>query len=313
MTRLILHRLAWSLPLLFVVTVMSFVLVSFVPGDPARTILGQSATQQQVDSLRQQLGLNQPLWTRYLNWLGGLFHGNLGSSLFTGESVSQLLNQRLGVTLTLMIAGTLVATIIGVILGVTSAVRGGLLARLIDTLSLAGLALPNFFLALVLVALFAVKLSWFPATGYVNFTASPIDWFRSLVLPTVALAFTPITIVAAVAREAMAGALTGEYVRVLQANGFSRRSVIYRHALKNAGVPVVTIVAIMFVGLLTGTVFAEQIFALPGLGSATVTAATQGDIPVVQGAVLYFTVIIVLVNILTDVAYGFLNPKVRVS
>lgn len=312
MLSLIARRLAWALPLLLAVSAVSFVLVSLVPGDPARAILGPNASQAQYLLLRRQLGLDQPLYLQYYDWLRAVVHGNLGTSLFTGEPVTTILNQRLWVSLTLIAAALLVATVAGVALGTVSAVRGGRLGRAVDAVAMLGLAVPSFWLALLLIAVFAVAIPLFPATGWVPFSASPGGWLHALVLPVATLAFSALTVIVVQTRDAMLDVLSRDFVHVLRANGFPARSILLRHALRNAAIPVVTVLGIIVIGLLTATVLVETIFALPGLGSQAVEAATQHDLPVIQGEVLYFTAIVVLVNLLTDIAYGLLDPRVRV-
>jgi len=313
MARLIVRRIVWSIPLLFVVSAVSFVLVALVPGNPAETILGGDASAAQIAALRSQLGLTRPLWDQYWQWLDRALHGNLGFSLITGQSVTSLLGSRLVVSLTLIVGATLVATALGVLCGVWAATRGGVARRIVETGSVVGLAVPNFWLGLVLVEVFAVTVRVFPASGFVPFSQSPDSWARSLVLPVVAIALGAMTIIAVQTRDSMLDVLRRDWVRVLQANGIPRRSVLYRHALRNAAIPVVTVVGITFIGLLGASVLVESVFALPGLGSELTTASAQHDIPVIQGAVLYFTFVVVAVNLLVDVAYGLLNPQVRAS
>jgi peptide/nickel transport system permease protein len=200
-----------------------------------------------------------------------------------------------------------------VALGIASAMRRGLLARLVDTISLLGLALPNFWVALVLVAVFAIGLRWLPAIGYVQPSDSLWGWLRSLLLPIVVLAAPAIGLVAQQTRNAMLEVVEKPFMRTLRAGGVGRRSLIYRHALRNAAIPIITVVGLNFIGLLGGTVIAETVFALPGLGGLAVQATSRHDLPIIQGIVLYFTVIVVVVNILVDLAYAWLNPRIRVS
>jgi peptide/nickel transport system permease protein len=311
--RLVLHRVVWSIPLLGVVSGLTFVLISLVPGNAAQAILGGDASAAQMSVLRRQLGLDQPLWTQYGHWLGRAVHGNLGTSLVTGQSVTSILGSRLTVSLTLIIGGTLVASVAGVLFGIWAATRGGVLGRLVEVGAVLGLAIPNFWLALVLIELFAVSMRIFPAIGLVPFGQDPVQWGRSLVLPVAAIAAVGMTIIAVQTRDSMLEVLRRDFVRVLEANGIPRRSVVYRHVLRNAAIPVVTVIGITFVGLLGASVLIESVFALPGLGSALATAAAQHDIPVIQGAVLYFTLVVIVVNLLVDVTYGLLNPRARVA
>jgi peptide/nickel transport system permease protein len=295
------------------VSALTFVLVSLVPGDPARTIVGQHATEEQYRTVRGQLGLDEPLPVQYWHWLVRVFHGDLGSSLFSGEPVTSVLNNRLPVSLSLIVAGTVLSGILGVALGLLSARRGGFLVRVVDGLSLIGLAVPAFWLALVLIAVLAVRLRWFPVTGYVPFADDPAQWARSLVLPVLSLSVGAVAIIAKQTRDSVLDTSTRDFIRVMQANGFSPRSILYRHVLRNAALPVVTVLGVVLVSLLSAAVFVETVFAMPGLGSVTQQATLQHDIPLIQGAVLYITVLVVLVNLLVDLAYGRLDPRVRAA
>lgn len=311
MRSLIIRRLAVSLPLIVVVTVLTFVLESLVPGNTARAIIGASGSPAAYQRLRVELGLNNPLWYQYWQYLDQVLHGNLGTSVFTGEPVSTLLNQRLGVTLSLVLLATAFCAVLGVLLGVVSAVRGGVIGRAVDVLSLVGLALPGFWVAIILAAVFAVTLRIFPATGYIPPTESVGRWLWALTLPVIALGLGGVASVAKQTRDSMKDTLGREYIRTLRASGIGRGSIIWKHALRNGAIPVVTVLGLVFVSALSSTVFVEAVFVLPGLGSMAVTATSQHDIPVIEGIALYFTVLVVIVNVLLDVVYGMLNPKVR--
>lgn len=313
MLKLLGIRIALSIPLVLLVSVVVFALESLVPGDPAQTILGQGATPEGIAALHQQMGLDLPWIERYWDWLTGLFRGDLGTSLFTGDEVVSALNARLGITVSLVVFCVIVSAVAGVALGLFSAVRGGPAARVVDVLSLAGLALPNFWVAIVLVALFAVKVRLFPATGYVQFADSPGQWLRSLVLPVIALSLFGITAVAKQARDSALDVLDTDYIRVLRGNGVPESRIVLRHVLRNAAIPVVTVLGVVAVSMLGGTVFVEGVFVLPGLGSLATQATTDHDLPVILGVGIYFTVIVIIINLLVDLAYGVLNPKVRAS
>lgn len=313
MLRVVLKRLAWCVPLLFLMSFFSFVLVSLVPGDAARVILGENARPEQLAALRQELGLNDSLFQQYWSWLEGLLHGSLGTSVFTGEAVTSILEARLEASLLLVTVATLAAALTGVALGTLSALRGGWLGRALDALSQLGLALPNFWLSLVLIALFAVTIELFPATGYVPIAEDPFEWARSMVLPVLALGFVAVAVIAKQMRDSMLDALGAEYVRTLQANGFSRRSVVLKHAMRNASPPVLAATGVVFVNLLGGTILIESIFAIPGLGQVAVQATADHDVPVVQGTILYFTLMVVAVNLIIDVVNSLLDPRVRTS
>ena len=311
--RVIVRRVLIAVPLLLVISMLSFILVSLIPGDAARAILGTQATEDQYLALRHTLGLDLPLYQQYWQWLTHAVHGDLGSSLFSGQTVTEAISQRLPVTLSLMFGALLVSLIVGVSLGVFSAVRGGVLGRLVDALGLVGFALPAFWVGAMLIVIFAVELRWLPPTGYVNFTDSPSGWVSSLVLPVLALALHGITALAKQTREAMLDVLSSEYIRMARANGVRYRSIVFINALKNASVRVVTILGIEAVGLLGGTVVVENVFALPGLGGLAVSSTAQHDLPIIQGIVVYFTLLVVAINLIVDIAYTSLNPKVHTS
>jgi peptide/nickel transport system permease protein len=311
--KVIARRLLSSVPLVVVVTLLTFVLNSLAPGDLAATILGADGTREQYAALRAELGLDRPLVVQYLAWLGQAVQGNLGMSYFTQESVTSLLNPRVGVSVSIMVGVLLVCLSCGLLLGVASALRGGWVGRAIDTLSLAGLVFPSFWLALVLISLFAVTLRWLPATGYVMFSDSPLGWAASLALPILSVATYSITSIAKQTRDAMRDVMGRDFIRALRASGVSERSVVWRHALRNAALPVVTVVGLVMIGAISGTVFVERVFVLPGLGSLAVSAAQNKDIPLLQGVTLYVTLITIAINLMVDLSYGWLNPRVRVS
>jgi peptide/nickel transport system permease protein len=310
--RFLLRRLLLAVPLLFVVSALSFALVSFIPGDAATEILGLSAPPSSYEKLRHTLGLNLPVYEQYWHWLKHAVRGDLGASLFTDQKVTQMIDARLPVTLSLIGCSLLVSTLIGVGLGMLSALRGGVLGRVLDGASMLGYATPSFWIGAVLIVLFAVKLRWLPAIGYVPLAQSPGLWLRSLTLPVVALALHAVAVIAKQTRVAMLDVLGSEYIRMLRASGISERSINFRHALRNAAPVVVTVLGVEFVILLGGTVFVESVFALPGLGSLAVSTTIQHDLPLVEGIVVYFTVIVVIVNLAIDLLYMWLNPRIRV-
>ncbi|TVT45599.1 ABC transporter permease [Amycolatopsis rhizosphaerae] len=305
-----------SAALLFVVTVLTFLLSTLAPGDAAKAILsGQttSYTPEQYLQLRHALGIDQPLPVQYWHWLDGLLHGSLGTDLFSGQPIAEALNGRLAISLSIIVGTVVVSGIAGVGLGVYSAVRGGLSGRLVDGVSLLGLAAPNFWLALVLVEVFAVQFPIFPATGYVSFADDPGEWLRGLVLPVLTLSAGGTAFIARQTRDAMADVLTRGFVVALRAHGIPLRSIIFKHALRNAAIPVVTLLGLMFVSLLGGTVLVESVFAVPGLGQQAVTASSTHNLPMVEGVAFYFTLVVVVVNLLVDISYRLLNPKVRAA
>lgn len=313
MLKIVWYRLAMAVPLVLIVVLIVFFLESLVPGNPAETILGADATPAAVAELTHQLGLNHPWYVQYGQWLSALAYGRLGTSIFTGESVSGMLNGALGVTLSLVGFSVVVSGVVGTALGMLSAVRGGLLGRAIDVVSLAGLAFPGFWVGIALIVIFAVKLRWLPATGFVALSASPPDWLKSLVLPGLALSLIGIASVAKQARDSTMDVLETDFVRVLRASGLPEWRIICKHVLRNAAIPVIGVLGLVTTAMLGSTVFVEQVFVMQGLGSVASTATQQHDIPVLLGVSLYFTVFVVVINLIVDMVYGLLNPKVRVS
>ena len=310
--RVVVRRLLLAVPLLFVVSALSFLLSSLAPSNVVDTLL-PNATLAQRAALSHKLGLDQPVYEQYWHWLVHALQGNLGTSYTTGQGVAAEIGQRFPVTISLVIPTIVIMFIVGVWAGAFSAIRGGVLGRLVDTLTLVGFALPGFWVGAVLVAFFADKFHLLPAIGYVSPSVSISQWARSLVLPVCALSLLPIAVVARQTREAMMDVLASEHVRMPWANGIPPRMIYYRLALKNASIRAVTVGGLQTVGLLTGTLFVEQVFALPGLGSGLVTATSTSDLQVTQGIVVFFTLLIVLVNLIVDLLYTALDPRVRTS
>jgi len=313
MLKLILRRLSLALPLVFVVTAITFVLGALTPGNPAYTILGTTATHAQVAAMDHQLGFDLPIWTQYWHWLEHALSGNLGTSLTNAQAVGGQLVARLPVTLSLVIGATALSAVVGVVLGTLGAVRHGVTGRLIDALATLGFAIPNFWLGLVLVDLVALDAGWLPATGYVSPGTSLGGWLTSLILPVMTLATGGVTGIAKQTRDAMRVELGRDYVDMLRADGIAEWRIIWLHALRNASIVVVTMIGVFFVGTLSGAVVVENVFGMPGLGSLAVTAATNHDLPVIQGIAAIFCLIVVVANLAVDLAYGWLNPKARLA
>lgn len=309
----VLRRLASGVVLVFVISVIAYALLYLGGGDIARRILGQNATDDVVAQKAADLGLDQPLLTQYFDWLTSAFSGDLGRSWFTGQHVAVSVSSRLAVTLSIVIGATIIAAIVAVVLGVLAARRGGWIDNVVQFVSVIGFAVPGFLIALVLVLVFAINLGLFKATGYVPFASSPSGWIASVTLPIVALSIGAIATVAQQVRGSVLDALSRDYVRTLRSRGLSVNRVVYKHVLRNAGGPALAVLAVQFVGLLGGAVIVEQIFALPGVGQLAVQATSAGDIPVVMGVVIATAIIVVVVNLLIDLAQAALNPKVRLS
>lgn len=313
MARLILNRIAIAIPVLFLVTVLTYFLVGLIPGDAATVILGQDATPERIAALNKELGLDQPFYVQYGHWLSGVFRGDLGSSIYTGDPVLKTIQQRTLPTVSLALLATFFAAVVGISLGVWAAVKKGTVARVIDTVSMLGISLPNYWIALVLVVLIAGRLHWFPALGYDDPATNFGGWVTHLVLPVTALALAGVAIVAKQTHDSVSGALSRDFMRFMQANGIPRGRLIFQHGLRFAAVPIVSALGGCFVNLFGGTVALEAVFAIPGLGQMVDVATTRHDLTVIQGAVLSYTVVILITVILTDVLYGLLNPKVRVA
>lgn len=314
MLRLVFRRLLALAPLLFIVSVLTFSFTSLLPSDPVDLIIGESGTQEQHEMVRERLGLNEPIVVRYAQWLGRAVQGDLGSSFFNSVSVTGAVMQRLPVTLSLTAVSALIAIIVGIAAGVAAALRPhSLVDRLSTVGATIGQAIPNFWFGLLLVAIFAVNLRWFPATGFTPLTASPWDWLRSVTLPAIALGLSSSAAIARQVRSAMVGVLQQDYIRAARAQGLSSRRVILKHALTNAMVPVVAVLSFQITVLLGGALIVEQVFAINGLGTLAITAVRQQDIPMIQGLVLVMVGLVVIVQLATDVIYGFLNPKARPS
>ena len=313
MLSFILRRLLSGVVLVAVISFIAYLLLYMSGGDIARRILGETASAETVALKTEELGLNRPLLVQYWDWLTGALTGNLGRSWFSGELVNVSVSNRVGVTLSLVIGATIVSAILSVVLGVLAARRGGWIDGLVQFVSLIGFAIPGFLIALALVLVFAINLGWFKATGYVQIGTSFGGWVSSVILPIAALSCGAIATVAQQVRGSVIDAMSRDYVRTLRARGLGIDSVVYRHVLRNAGGPALAVLAVQFIGLLGGAVIVEQVFAIPGMGQLTVTATSQGDIPVVMGLVIVFAIIVIVVNLLIDLAQAALNPKVRLS
>jgi len=316
MVREAVRWLVSSLVLLFVVSALTFVLVSLAPGDAAKSILaGQTSTytQEQYENMRVLLGIDQPLHEQYWTWLTNLAHGSLGQDLFSGQEVTEVLAGRIGPSLSIILGTVLVSAVLGVGLGILSAWRGGWLGRVVDAVSLVGFAVPNFWLALVLVELLAVRLTMFPAGGYTDLATDPGAWLAAIALPVITLSAGAVAFVAKQTRDSMADVLSREFVTMLHARGLSTRSILVKHALRNASIPVVTMLGLLLVSLLSGTVLVESVFSIPGLGQEAVNATGSHNLPLIAGVAFYFTIVVIIANLLVDLSYRLLNPKVRGS
>lgn len=308
----VLSRLGSSFGLLLMVSAITFFMILLVPGDPAVTAAGPDASPEQIAQTRERLGLDENMVVQFFHWLSNVATGNLGESLQGGTSVTQLIGERFPVTLGLALFSMLIALAVSVPCAVIAAThRDGLIDRMVTIVASAGIAIPSFWLGLVLVIFFSLKMGALPSSGYVPFVESPVDWLRYMILPAVTLAAAPAAEITRQLRASMIDVLEQDYIRTATAKGLHSKTVLLKHSLKNAGVPAMTMVGLQMTFLLGGSVIVEQIFALPGLGALSITAVLQRDIPVIQGAVLVAALAVLIVNFFVDLSYQYFNPKVR--
>ena len=311
MTTYVARRLLFMLPVALLVSFVTFMLIHLVPGDPARVLLGEEATPQSVAALRQQLGLDRPLGVQYGLWLWQAIHGNLGESIQLQQPVIQAIWQRLPVTIELGVASLIFSVALAVPLGVMAATnRNGRLDWLVNVTSLLGTAIPSFVLGLLLILVFAVFIRIFPPGGYVPFTEDPLGNLRDLVLPAVALGVGAVAVNLRQVRTSMLEVLHEDYIRTAWAKGLRPRQVNYRHALRNALMPLLTIVGLQVGAILAGTFVIETIFLWPGIGALTIQSIFSKDYPVVQGVVLLAALSYMAVNLFVDIGYKVLDPRV---
>ena len=312
MGRIFLQQVARTLALLVGVSLVVFSLDRFIPGDPALVLAGQNATAADIERTRAQLGLEKPLAERYAEWATRAVRGDLGRSLFTGQPVSVEIAARLPVTLSLLFLALLGALLIGIPAGVAAALhRNRVPDRSIILAASLGVAMPNFWVGLLLVLGLAIAFPVFPATGYVPLTGNPGGWLLHLALPALALSIAPAAELTRQVRGSVIGLLQRDFVRAATAKGLPRWVVIGKHVLKNTGVTVATVAGIQVSVLLGGSVVIEQVFGLPGMGGLVLESVVARDLPIVQGIVLVSTVLILACNLLVELSYGYFNPKVR--
>jgi peptide/nickel transport system permease protein len=299
-------------PVVLVVGVVTFLIVHLTPGDPAAVILGQNATPEQVEQLREELGLNEPLPVQFVAWFGQVLTGDLGVSVFAEEPVLKIILSRLEPTVSLAI----LSTVISLCIALPSAMlavwkRDGLLDPAFMSVSLLGVSVPNFWLALILILVFSVTLGWLPVSGYVPLSEGLWPWLSHLILPGVVLAVQQAGIIARMLRDGMLDVVNQDYIRTARSKGLMERAVLARHAFRNAMIPTTTVVGASFGLLLGGAVVTETVFAIPGVGQLVVESISRRDYPVLQGTVLFVAAVYVLVNLLVDLVYALLDPRIR--
>jgi peptide/nickel transport system permease protein len=297
---------------LFIVSLISFGLMRLIPGDPAASIAGPSATPAQIDQLRRDLGLDEPLLMQLLHYYQGLLQGDFGKSLLLGKGVLAATLERLPVTIGLSLYALVLTLLIGVTSGIIAALRQNTwVDQVAMMIAMLGISIPGFFLGLLMIIFFAVQLGWLPSGGYVPFSQDPIGWLRSTTMPAISLALLQAGLLARITRSGMLEVLRQDYVRTARAKGLPERQVILKHALANALIPIVTVVGIIISLLLSGAVVTEALFSLPGMGQLLTQAVLSRDYPMVQGGLLLVTTFLVVVNILVDILYALIDPRVR--
>jgi len=308
---IIARRLLISVPMIFVIASLTFLLISLIPGDPAIAILGPEATPAEYAAVRESLGLNRPLFVQYVDWMIAAVRGDFGSSIRTGRPVLTMITERMEVTVSIAVIAVVVTAVLGVLIGLIGALKGGWVGRGSQVVAVLGTSVPNFWFGILLILVFAVTLRWFPATGYTPMSEGILPWAAHLVLPVVAIALAGIAGVARQTRASMNEVLGRDFIRTLMAAGTPYREVVFKHALRNAAIPVVTSLSFQFIGLLSGAIVIDQVFALPGLGSIMLVAINGRDIPVVQGVVILTALLVIIVNLCVDLLNAWINPKVR--
>ena len=314
MLSFILRRAAASIPVLLLVSLITFGLLWLVPGDPASVFLDASATPEALDRVRRELGLDKPFLFRMGDWYWRVLQGDLGRSLLLNRGVTEAIIERLPVTLSLAALAFLFACLVGVLAGVVAAIRHGRAAdQTVMTLALLGLSIPEFWLGLVLIWALAVGSGLFPAGGYVPFSENPVQWARHIALPAFTLACVQMGFIARMTRSSMLEVLGQDFIRTARASGAPEPYVVIRHGLVNAMVPVVTVMGIMVGALLGNAVVTEQVFSIPGVGRLIIGAVLSRDFPVIQGGLLFLSVIYLVVNLIVDLLYAAIDPRVRLE
>jgi peptide/nickel transport system permease protein len=310
----IIKRILSLIPVLFVVSIVIFMIVHLTPGDPASVMLGNEATAEQIAQLREQLNLNLPIHEQYIHWVTGVFKGDLGTSFFMKEPVAQAILEHLQPTISLTIFAQIVALIIAIPIGIVAAIRRGTaIDQSIMGMSLLGMSVPSFLLGLLLVLLFGVKLGWLPVAGYNPWNSGIWNHLKYLILPAISLGSIQAALIARMTRTSMLEVLNTNYIKTALAKGVKKRNIVYRHALRNAFLPILTVIGQSFGTLMAGAVVTETIFNIPGIGQLIINSVARRDYAVIQGVVLFVTVSYVFINLIIDLLYSVIDPRVRLD
>lgn len=314
MKRYILKRLLSLIPVLFVVSVVVFSVIHLTPGDPVQMMLGDTATPEMIAEMREQMGLNDSIILQYIHWIGGLFQGDLGDSYFINEPMSQIIAEHIGPSFALTLYAMIIATVIAIVLGVLAAKKRGSAAdNIIGTGSMIGISLPSFLTGLFLMLLFSVKLQWFPVAGYTKPADGFFECIRSLTLPAIALGLQQAAVMTRMTRSSVLEILNSDYIKMARSKGVKESTLVYKHALRNALLPIITLIGTGFTELMAGTTVVENVFGIPGMGLLVVNSVSRRDYEVVQITVLVVAVINVAVMLIVDLIYAKVDPRVKVS
>jgi peptide/nickel transport system permease protein len=314
MLRYAIRRLAQSIPLLLLVSLIAFGLIKLVPGDPAVVMGGTNATAAEIEAIRRNLGLDQPWWAQIGSFYWNLARGDLGRSLLLGQPVAEAIVERLPATLSLALYSLVLTVVFGLVTGVVAALRhNSWIDQAVMFVALIGVSLPNFWLGLVLILLFSVHLGWLPTGGYVEMSTSLWGWLRTATLPAVSLAMLQIGLLARITRSAMLEVLRQDYIRTARAKGLSEWKVVLKHAMANVTIPVVTVLGLIFSVLLSGSVIVETVFSVPGMGALLGNAILRRDYPMIQGGLLFVAAALMLINLAVDLVYAWCDPRIRLD
>jgi len=306
------RRLVAIIPVLAVVAILVFLMLRLTPGDPAAVIAGDNATSDQIADIREKLGLNQPIWQQFGIWIGNMLQGNFGESFFFKKTVAELIAQRVEPTLALAVCTLIFAVAVSVPIGVMAAYKqGSIFDRAVMGFSVMGFSVPTFVIGYCLIYIFAIELGWLPVQGYVRIAVNFGQFFERMILPSVTLSVGFIALIARITRASVLEVLNEDYIRTARAKGLSNRVVLMRHALRNAAVPIMTVIGLGIAILLGGAVITESVYGLPGLGRLTVEAVLSRDFPTIQTVILLFSVVYVFINLVIDISYTLFDPRIR--
>lgn len=307
-------RILSTIPVLFVVSITIFLIIHITPGTPAATILGLEATAAQIEELNEEMGFNRPIYEQYLSWIGGLFQGDLGASIFMNQPVTEAIREHIGPTLSLAVFSQIIALLLAIPFGIIAAYkRGSLTDMVLMSLSLFGMAVPSFLLGLILMLIVGVQLEWLPVAGYIPLANGLSEHLKTLILPAISLGAIQAALITRMTRSSMLDVLNLNYIKTARSKGIKEFRLLLKHAFRNAFLPVLTVIGQTFGTLVTGAVVVETIFNIPGLGQLIINSIVRRDYVVIQGVVLIVTALYVAINLIIDLLYGVVDPRVRLD